>query len=78
MRAVQGPESATHLDALLDGLVSPLRRFGAAELLWQGERVLASRTGYSGEDGFERFQRRRLGGLPGTHEIERGIDRGAV
>jgi aminomethyltransferase len=53
MIAVQGKESAAQLDVLLNGPVSPLRRFGAAELLWQGERGLASRTGYCGEDGFE-------------------------
>ena len=53
MMAVQGPEAAARLDAMLDGPVSPLKRFGGAELQWRGEPALVSRTGYTGEDGFE-------------------------
>ena len=53
MIAVQGTEAAVRLDALFDGPVSALKRFGAAEAPWSVKRLLVSRTGYTGENGFE-------------------------
>ncbi len=61
MIAVQGPEAAGLLDALLEGPVSHLKRFGAAEVAWSGEQLLVSRTGYTGENGFEVIVRAAVG-----------------
>ncbi|NDD66879.1 hypothetical protein EBZ35_04430 [bacterium] len=51
MLAVQGPR-AMALGAQLLGQGMPLP-FGVARMSWQGEEVVVSRTGYTGEDGFE-------------------------
>jgi aminomethyltransferase len=54
MIAVQGPLAAGLLHAL--GLASDgLRSYAFAERSWQGVPVRLSRTGYTGEDGFECF-----------------------
>lgn len=54
MLAVQGPQAAELLRGLgLDG--SHLGNYRFADVEWQGTRVRLSRTGYTGEDGFECF-----------------------
>jgi aminomethyltransferase len=53
MIAVQGPASASSLQPLSDLNLSELKRFRCAETEIAGERALVSRTGYTGEDGFE-------------------------
>lgn len=53
MLAVQGPEATTHLSRLLDADLQSTPRFGARFVEWQGVRLFAARTGYTGEDGFE-------------------------
>jgi aminomethyltransferase len=54
MIAVQGPQAAAVLAKLgLDG--SQLRYYRFADLSWRGVPVRLSRTGYTGEDGFECF-----------------------
>jgi aminomethyltransferase len=54
MIAVQGPQAATILAGLgLDG--SSLKYYRFLDLAWQGTTVRLSRTGYTGEDGFECF-----------------------
>jgi len=50
--AVQGPEAAAVLEALVPG-VSALSFMSFAPFTFQGERLLISRSGYTGEDGFE-------------------------
>jgi aminomethyltransferase len=52
--ALQGPEAARLLPAR-DVDLSALRYFGIAEGTLAGARSLISRTGYTGEDGFELF-----------------------
>ncbi|MGE9291401.1 MAG: glycine cleavage T C-terminal barrel domain-containing protein, partial [Puniceicoccales bacterium] len=53
--AVQGPKAETYLAGLgfegLDGI----KRFHLKEMDWEGFSLLVSRTGYTGEDGFEIF-----------------------
>lgn len=50
--ALQGPEAAAVLDALLPGVAGlGFMQFGPFE--WQGGKVVVSRSGYTGEDGFE-------------------------
>jgi aminomethyltransferase len=54
MIAVQGPNAAGLLAGLgLDG--SHLKYYSFVDLPWSGIRVRLSRTGYTGEDGFECF-----------------------
>ncbi len=53
MIAVQGPRAAESLQPLTDLDLSQLRRFRCATTVVAGERALVSRTGYTGEDGFE-------------------------
>lgn len=50
--AVQGP-TASALVAELFPVASELPRFGICEVLWRGATVCVTRTGYTGEDGFE-------------------------
>jgi aminomethyltransferase len=53
MLALQGPESATLLARLAPPEVTGLPRFGCREETILGKPVWFSRTGYTGEDGFE-------------------------
>jgi aminomethyltransferase len=53
--ALQGPRSADVLRPLVDVDVDRLRRFHAREGVVAGVSVLVSRTGYTGEDGFELY-----------------------
>ena len=53
MVAIQGPRSAQALQALTDVDLSGLRRFRCAEGTVLGQPSFVSRTGYTGEDGFE-------------------------
>jgi aminomethyltransferase len=50
--ALQGPEAVSVLNRLISG-VAELGFMQAAEFDWQGERLWISRSGYTGEDGFE-------------------------
>jgi aminomethyltransferase len=51
--AVQGQNAADILDNLLDSPVSEIGRFNIASTQFNSVDVLACRTGYTGEDGFE-------------------------
>jgi aminomethyltransferase len=53
MMAVQGPSSSASLQPLTDNDLSQLKRFRCAETKVAGADALVSRTGYTGEDGFE-------------------------
>ena len=53
MIAVQGPAASASLQPLTDLDLSQLKRFRCAEARVAGEDALVSRTGYTGEDGFE-------------------------
>ena len=53
MIAVQGPVAAEALQPLTDTDLGSIKRFRSAETTVSGERSLVSRTGYTGEDGFE-------------------------
>ena len=50
--ALQGPAAASVLSRLGDD-VAPMRFMSAAELILDGRRCLVTRSGYTGEDGFE-------------------------
>lgn len=51
--AFQGPLASEILQEITDAGLDTLRRFGFIECQVAGERSLVSRTGYTGEDGFE-------------------------
>src|SRR5574337_599227 len=53
--ALQGPLSRKMLETTLNCKPDYLKRFYFSDLLWNGIRITISRTGYTGEDGFEIF-----------------------
>ncbi len=53
MIAVQGPTAIATLSKLTDDDLSKIRPFRIVSIDIGGEKVLAARTGYTGEDGFE-------------------------
>lgn len=55
MIAVQGPKAEETLQKITEGDLSGIGRFNIGEVTVSGEKCLAARTGYTGEDGFEVF-----------------------
>jgi len=53
MIAVQGPAAGKRLDQVLGHKVTPLKRFAGETVAWRGTPMVVTRTGYTGEDGFE-------------------------
>jgi aminomethyltransferase len=53
--AIQGPKSAPLVEEVLSLSVSGLRNYTFMEPEYKGVKVLLSRTGYTGEDGFELY-----------------------
>lgn len=53
MIAVQGPRAVEIVDILADEDITGVERFSAVKCTIAGHDVLACRTGYTGEDGFE-------------------------
>ncbi|MBI1886440.1 MAG: glycine cleavage system aminomethyltransferase GcvT [Chloroflexi bacterium] len=53
MVAVQGPHAAAACARALPGEVADIGKRRCVEVEWRGETLFASRTGYTGEDGFE-------------------------
>ncbi len=51
--SLQGPAAARVADSVTGTDLSSLASFRGREVTWQGETFYASRTGYTGEDGFE-------------------------
>lgn len=55
MFAFQGPKAVTLLDRMTGGAAGRIERFGSAALELASVRLIAGRTGYTGEDGIELF-----------------------
>ncbi len=53
--AVQGPETEAILRRVMAIELSDLEAFTFKHVWWQGHDILVSRTGYTGEDGFELY-----------------------
>jgi aminomethyltransferase len=53
--ALQGPLSLRVLEDTFNSKFDYLKRFSFDDFLWDGIRITISRTGYTGEDGFEIF-----------------------
>lgn len=51
--ALQGPKAQAILQGLTNSDLSKIRRYWAHQLVVGGEKALVSRSGYTGEDGFE-------------------------
>ena len=51
--AVQGPDAESILTGIVDADIQPLRPFSFVEARVAGSQSIVSRTGYTGEDGFE-------------------------
>jgi aminomethyltransferase len=51
--AVQGPKAVAMLDGLANGALAGVATFGFVDTTVAGVPVMAARTGYTGEDGFE-------------------------
>jgi len=52
---IQGPLSAKILSELIDEKIMDLKRFRFGSFVWDGIEVLISRTGYTGERGYELY-----------------------
>ena len=76
MLAVQGPESPGVADKVLGGGIPALANYGFAEFVFEGSKVTASRTGYTGEDGFELFFGSGLSGRLWDCFLSAGAGRG--
>lgn len=61
MLAFQGPQAASLISRLAPPEVSGLPRFGCREAVVLGRPVQFSRTGYTGEDGFEMVMEAEIG-----------------
>ncbi|MCH7686349.1 MAG: glycine cleavage system aminomethyltransferase GcvT [Planctomycetes bacterium] len=53
MLALQGPKAIEILNPLVDADLSQIKYYGGTETTVQGEPAIVTRTGYTGEDGFE-------------------------
>ena len=57
--ALQGPEAVAVLDGILPGVATlGFMHYGPSD--WQGTKLIVSRSGYTGEDGFEIFCERAV------------------
>lgn len=53
--AIQGPKARDVVHSVADDALAALPRFGVARLRVAGAEVIAARTGYTGEDGYELY-----------------------
>ena len=72
--ALQGPDAASHLEAISGSSLEGLPRFGHRQLELPGlGTAFVARTGYTGEDGFELLLGRAAGQAFWSRCLERGI-----
>ncbi len=55
MIAVQGPKAVETLQSITEEKLDEVSRFNIANITVSGYKIMAARTGYTGEDGFEMF-----------------------
>jgi aminomethyltransferase len=65
--AIQGPDAVSLAAKAMGQDISGLRRFSHMEIVFKGERIVASRTGYTGEDGCELYMANGLGPVVWEH-----------
>ena len=73
MLALQGPESPSHLEALLPGVARGLAARHCTEAEVEDSLAFISRTGYTGEDGFELVVPATDGAALWRRLLERGV-----
>ncbi|MDF3818536.1 glycine cleavage system aminomethyltransferase GcvT [Leptospira sp. 96542] len=59
--ALQGPNANTILEKYLKRGLDGILYYHFEEIVWEGEMIIVSRTGYTGEDGFEIYTSNVLG-----------------
>ncbi|NLM37736.1 MAG: glycine cleavage system aminomethyltransferase GcvT [Firmicutes bacterium] len=75
--ALQGPVAATIIARLFPEVL-PLKPFRFKKLAWQNEELIFSRTGYTGEDGFEIYIPPTLAATLWSDLLRAGEDDGLV
>jgi aminomethyltransferase len=71
MIAIQGPKAVEHVEALFPGAAG-LKYYYAMDAKYHGEGCVVSRTGYTGEDGYEVSVPNKLGVTLWEEFIQRG------
>lgn len=74
--AIQGPEAWAILQKLTEFDLSKIKYYRFTELEFLGEKVIISRTGYTGEDGFEIYSAEEAGEKIWSAIMEVGEDHG--
>ncbi|MDH3592883.1 MAG: glycine cleavage system aminomethyltransferase GcvT [Planctomycetota bacterium] len=74
--ALQGPQAVAILAPLAGETIADLKYYGFDRLKVDGVSCLVSRTGYTGEDGFELYGPADAGAALWAHLLEAGADRG--
>ncbi|OGC39311.1 hypothetical protein A2Y85_07300 [candidate division WOR-3 bacterium RBG_13_43_14] len=72
--AIQGPKSEEVVRKFVDLDLSALKYYWAAETNIKGHQILLSRTGYTGEDGFEIYMDRNDGGFIWDTVFDAGVE----
>jgi aminomethyltransferase len=78
MIAVQGPRALVTLQAVFDGPLSDLKYYHHTSGQIRGTNAIASRTGYTGEDGFEIVIHRDLAHAAWSELLDAGREFGIV
>lgn len=73
MIAVQGPEAVRHVSEMIGEACESLKPYQGLCLQWEGQELYVSRTGYTGEDGFELVTPGDLGAETWSKLLERGV-----
>ena len=76
--AIQGPRAEEIFTDLLQEEVASVKYFWSGYRKFQGEEILISRTGYTGEDGFEIYSSQEAGIELWTKLLHAGKDKGLV
>lgn len=76
MLAVQGPDAVRLVSCVFGIDADGLRRFKGRSTVWMSETVLITRTGYTGEDGFELVLPRAVGSSLFQHLLDLGRPHG--
>jgi len=74
--AIQGPEAQAIVQKLTDYDLSSIKYYRFAEIEFLGEDVIISRTGYTGEDGFEIYSKADAGEKIWNALMEAGQEHG--
>jgi len=76
--AIQGPNASKILQPLVDINLTTVRNYWAREARVEGVESIVSRTGYTGEDGFELYFSPEFSEQIWTHLLEKGDKAGLV